>query len=79
MRIVGIGTTAGIPRVLAIDNSGFLRGVTHLLLDRDPLYSAAFRELLAASGVEAVRLPARSPNLKGYASHCTPFDRSVAR
>jgi transposase InsO family protein len=36
-------------------------------MDRDPLYTRAFREFLAASGVKAVRLPARSPNLNAYA------------
>ena len=33
-------------------------------LDRDPLYTTAFRNLLQDSGVKLVRLPARSPNLK---------------
>jgi putative transposase len=36
-------------------------------MDRDPLYTRAFRELLAANGVKSVRLPARSPNLNAFA------------
>ena len=43
-------------------------------MDRDPLYTKAFRRLLADAGVEAVRLPPRSPNLNAYAER---FVRSV--
>ncbi len=46
---------------------GFLMGKRYLILDRDPLYTAAFRQLLAGSGCKVVRLPARSPNLNAYA------------
>ena len=46
---------------------GFLRHTKHLILDRDPLYTRAFREVLKGSGVKVVRLPARSPNLNSYA------------
>jgi transposase InsO family protein len=46
---------------------GCLRGKRFLLHDRDPLFSEAFRETLAATGVETVRLPARSPNLNAFA------------
>ena len=45
---------------------GFLGGKRFLLHDRDPLFTAAFRETLAAAGVETVRLPPRSPNLNAY-------------
>ena len=37
---------------------GFLRGVQYLILDRDPLYTAAFRRLLRGSGVKPLVLPA---------------------
>ena len=47
--------------------SGFLNGATHLILDRDPLYTSAFRQLLRSSGVRLVRLPRESPNLNAYA------------
>ena len=46
---------------------GFLRDTRNLILDRDPLYTRAFRSTLAASGVKVVRLPSRSPNLNAFA------------
>jgi hypothetical protein len=46
---------------------GFLRGKRFLIMDRDPLYPAAFRRMMKAAGVKVVRLPARSPNLNAYA------------
>jgi transposase InsO family protein len=56
----------------AID--GFLLGKRYLIMDRDPLFTLAFRTMLADSGVENVRLPSRSPNLNTYAER---FVRSV--
>ena len=47
--------------------AGFLRDVRHLIMDRDPLFTIAFRRMLRESGVDTVRLPARSPNLNAYA------------
>ncbi len=46
---------------------GFLLGKTHLILDRDPLYTAAFRGMLVDSGVKTIRLPARSPDMNAHA------------
>jgi len=46
---------------------GFLKGTRHLLVDRDPLYTAHFKSILASAGVELLRLPARSPNLNAHA------------
>jgi putative transposase len=46
---------------------GFLMGKRYLIHDRDPLFTEAFRETLAAAGVQVVRLPPRSPNLNAYA------------
>jgi hypothetical protein len=46
---------------------GFLSGKRFLLHDRDPLFGEAFRETLAATGVETVRLPPHSPNLNAHA------------
>src|SRR5262247_4104167 len=54
-------------RKLTDAQDGFLRGVRYLLLDRDPLYTAAFRRMLRDSGVKPLLLPARSPNLNAYA------------
>ena len=55
-----------LARNLTDPDDGFLRGVRYLILDRDPLYTHAFRELLRTSGVEHVRLPRRSPNLNAH-------------
>jgi len=60
--------------LLDVDD-GFLRGKRYLILDRDPLYTQEFRQMLRAAGVKPLLLPARSPNLKGYASHCTSLRR----
>ncbi|MHC4392763.1 MAG: integrase core domain-containing protein [Planctomycetota bacterium] len=56
-----------IARNLTDPIDGFLLNTRHLILDRDPLYTAAFRHMLKASGVNVVRLPARSPNLNAFA------------
>ena len=40
---------------------GFLLGKTHLIMDRDPVFTKDVREFLSVAGVEPVRLPARSP------------------
>ncbi len=53
---------------------GFLRKTRHLIHDRDSLYTKAFGEILQGSGVEPIRLPARSPNLNAYAER---FVRSI--
>src|SRR5882762_9784933 len=53
---------------------GFLMGKRFLIHDRDPLFTAAFRETLAAAGVQVVRLPPRSPNLNAYAER---FARTI--
>ena len=46
---------------------GFLLDKSYLIVDRDPLYTAAFRQLLKDSGCKVLRLPPRSPNLNAYA------------
>lgn len=53
---------------------GFLLDVRYLLMDRDTKFCAEFRELLASSGVNCVRLPSRSPNLT---PHIERFMRSI--
>ena len=53
---------------------GFLRQATHLIHDRDPLYTYAFREILKSVGVRPIKLPPRSPNLNAYAER---FVRSI--
>ena len=39
----------------------------YLIHDRDTKYTREFRDLLKASGIEPLRLPARSPNLNAFA------------
>ena len=56
-----------IARNLVDAVSGFLQGKTHLIHDRDPLFTAKFRETLKSEGVKSVRLPPKSPNLNAYA------------
>ena len=56
-----------LARNLIDAGDGFLRGVQYLILDRDPLYSTAFRRLLRDNGVQPLLLPARSPNLNAFA------------
>jgi len=53
---------------------GFLRNTSHLVHDRDPLYTRAFDEILKSSGVQPIKLPPRSPNLNAYAER---FVRSI--
>ena len=53
---------------------GFLRGIRHLIHDRDPLYTHAFGEILKSGGVQPIRLPPRRPNLNAYTER---FVRSI--
>jgi transposase InsO family protein len=52
---------------LDADDGLFLRGKRYLILDRDPLYTKEFREMLRGAGVKPLLLLARSPNLNAYA------------
>ena len=61
------GGMTQVARNLTTADEGFLRGVHLLILDRDPLHSGAFRNLLRDSGVKPLLLPARSPNLNAFA------------
>ncbi len=56
-----------ITRNLTDADSGFLNGTRYLIHDRDPLFTEGFRKALELSGVKAVKLPARSPDLNAYA------------
>jgi len=48
-------------------DAGFLCGKRYLILDRDPLCTKDFREMLRGAGVKPLLLPARSPTLNAYA------------
>jgi transposase InsO family protein len=56
-----------VGRNLTATGDGCLHGMQHITLDRDPLYTTAFRRLLGDSGVTPVVLPAWSPNLNAFA------------
>ena len=64
-----------IARNLLDAEQGILTGKRYLIHDRDPLFTAEFLNMIADAGVEWVRLPPRSPNLKAYTSHCTSLVR----
>jgi hypothetical protein len=53
---------------------GILKGKRYLIHDRDPLFTPEFLKILAAVGVESVKLPPLSPNLNAYAER---FVRSI--
>src|SRR5207249_2718476 len=55
-----------IARNLSVADEGFLVGKRYLLMDRDTKFSEGFRDILRDSGVKAVRLPPRSPNLNPH-------------
>ena len=46
---------------------GFFTGKRYLIHDRDPLYTKEFLGIVAGSGIKAIKLPPRSPNLNAYA------------
>jgi transposase InsO family protein len=56
-----------VARNVTLDQVGLLSGGRYLLLDRDPKFAHGFGQILSAAGVEAVRLPPRSPNLNAVA------------
>ena len=82
VEIAGIASSANglwmdqIGRNLTDAVDGILKGKRYLIHDRDPLFTSEFLKVVGESGVASVKLPARSPNLKDYASHCTPFASS---
>ena len=65
-----------VARTLFDSESGALRDMKHLIVDRDTKYSRSFRQAIAREGVEVEvsRLPPRSPNLNAYAER---FVRSI--
>ena len=63
-----------VARNLTDCDDGFLKEARYLIHDRDPLFTRSFREILKSSGIETLKLPARSPNLNAYAER---FVRSI--
>jgi len=71
----GDGTwMAQIARNLTDAVAGPLQGFGHLIVDRDPLYTAHMQSLLKVAGVSLLRLPPSSPNLNAHAER---FVRSI--
>ena len=61
-------------RNIPLADTGFLRGCKYLLHDRDTKFYSAFDAILEAVGIQAIKLPPRSPNLNAY---CERWIRSV--
>jgi len=80
VEIAGIASQANglwmqqIGRNITDAEAGLLRGKKYLIHDRDPLFTAEFLGMLAATGVQSVKLPPSSPNLNAYAER---FVRSI--
>jgi hypothetical protein len=53
---------------------GILNGKGFLIHGRDPLFTTEFQSILTSAGVQCVKLPPRSPNLKAHAER---FVRSI--
>jgi Integrase core domain len=56
-----------VARNFTDDVDGFLRGMRYVIHDRDPLFTREFRDLLRASSIKSIKLPAHSPDLNAYA------------
>jgi hypothetical protein len=56
-----------IARSATQETWGYLHPCRYVLHDRDTKFCASFRSVLAAGGVKAIPLPARSPNLNAIA------------
>ena len=63
-----------IARNLTDCEDGFLNGKRFLIMDRDTKFTDGFCEILKCQGVEAVKLPPRSPDLN---PHIERFIRSI--
>ena len=64
-----------VARIFTDCEDGFLKGKHYLIHDRDPLYrSKGFHGILRSSGVEPIKLPAKSPDLNSIAER---FVKSV--
>jgi putative transposase len=56
-----------IARNLTMEEWGFLAPGQYLIHDRDGKYCPVFQQIIDASGVTRIPLPARAPNLNAYA------------
>jgi putative transposase len=67
-----------VARNLLDPRDGFLRNATHLIHDRDPLFTSAWTTLLESGGVTCVPIPARSPNCNPHAERFVKTVRTEA-
>jgi hypothetical protein len=58
-----------IARNVTDAEDGFLQGKRYVLMDRDGKFSPAFQAIWKTEGVDAVLLPAKSPNLNAHLEH----------
>ena len=58
---------------LAAFDDSFLRGYSHLIIDRDSKYTTEFREVLKENDVDIVPIPTKSPNCNPHAELCLLF------
>ena len=65
-----------VARNLLDAEDGFLRDATHLVHDRDPLYTKAWTALPKSEGVNCVPIPASSPNCNPHAERFVKTFRS---
>jgi hypothetical protein len=65
-----------VARNLLDAEDGFLRDATHLIHDRDPVFTKAWRNLLKSEGVKCVRIPAKSPNCNPHAERFVKTTRT---
>jgi transposase InsO family protein len=67
MRLPDEAWMTQVARNLTAAGDGFLHGTQHVILDRDPLYTAAFRRVLRDSRVTPLVLAGWSGNLNAFA------------
>jgi transposase InsO family protein len=65
-----------LARALTDPIEGFLRGKRYLIVDRDPLYTRAFRELLKSSRTTVLNLPPEAYVMNTYAERFVRTIRS---
>ena len=56
---------------LAAFDDSFLRGYSHLIIDRDSKYTTEFREVLKENDMDIVPIPTKSPNCNPVVSKNT--------
>ncbi|HIF01648.1 MAG TPA: helix-turn-helix domain-containing protein [Fuerstia sp.] len=65
-----------ICRNLPDAEDGFLKGASHLIVDRDNSFLALRDYMEQHTEIDVVLLPPKSPNLNDYVARCTSFIRS---